>query len=86
MLALFVGESLALTVGGATLGVGGAKLLYDAMALRNIGSMVFADMRMRPESVLLLMSLSVALAVLSAGWPAYRAAKGNIAEALRSVG
>jgi putative ABC transport system permease protein len=86
VLALFVGESLALTVGGAALGVGGAKLLYDAMALRNIGSMVFADMRMRPETVLLLMALSVTLAILSAGWPAYRAAKGNISEALRSVG
>jgi len=86
VLALFVGESLALTVGGATLGVGGAKLLYDAMALRKIGSMVFADMRMRPETTLLCMALSVALAILSAGWPAYRAAKGNIAEALRAVG
>ncbi|SPE27965.1 conserved membrane hypothetical protein [Acidobacteriia bacterium SbA2] len=86
VLALFVGESLALTVGGATLGVGGATLLYDAMALRNIGSMVFADMRMRPETILLCMVLAVALAILSAAWPAYRAAKGNIAEALRSVG
>ena len=86
VLALFVGESLALTVVGATLGVGGATLLYDAMALRNIGSMVFADMRMRPETILLCMVLAVALAILSAAWPAYRAAKGNIAEALRSVG
>jgi putative ABC transport system permease protein len=86
VLALFVGESLALTVVGATLGVGGATLLYDAMALRNISSMVFADMRMRPETILLCMVLAVALAILSAAWPAYRAAKGNIAEALRSVG
>jgi ABC-type lipoprotein release transport system permease subunit len=73
-------------MGGATLGVGGATLLYDAMALRRVGSMVFADARMRPETILLCMALSVALAILSAGWPAYRAAKGNISEALRSVG
>jgi len=86
VLALFVGESLAVTVGGATLGVGGATLLYDVMALRQVGSMVFADMRMRPETILLCMALSVVLAILSAGWPAYRAAKGNISEALRSVG
>ena len=86
VLALFVGESLAVTVGGAAMGVGGATLLYDAMALRQVGSMVFADMRMRPETILLCMALSVALAILSAGWPAYRAAKGNISDALRSVG
>jgi len=73
-------------MGGATLGVGGATLLYDALALRQVGSMVFADMRMRPETILVCMALSVALAILSAGWPAYRAAKGNISEALRSVG
>jgi putative ABC transport system permease protein len=86
VLALFVGESLALTVGGALVGVGGAKLLYGALALRKIGTYVWADMRMRPETILFCMALSIILALLSAGWPAYRAARINIAEALRSVG
>ena len=86
VLALFVGESLVLTVGGALVGVGGAKLLYDAMAVKKIGSMVWADLRMRPETLIFCLALSVILALLSAGWPAYRAAKTNIAEALRSVG
>ena len=86
VLALFVGESVVLTLGGALLGVGGAKLLYDALGMRQIGSTVFADLRMRPETLLLCMTLSVVLALLAAGWPAYRAAKINIAEALRSVG
>ena len=86
VLVLFVGESLALTVGGALVGVGGAKLLYGALALRKIGTYVWADMRMRPETILFCMSLSIILALLSAGWPAYRAARINIAEALRSVG
>jgi len=43
-------------------------------------------MRMRPETILFCMALSIILALLSAGWPAYRAARINIAEALRSVG
>jgi ABC-type antimicrobial peptide transport system permease subunit len=77
---------LVLTVGGALVGVGGAKLLYDAMAVKKIGSMVWADLRMRPETLIFCLALSVILALLSAGWPAYRAAKTNIAEALRSVG
>jgi len=86
VLALFVGESLALTVGGALVGVGGAKLLYGALAVTQIGTYVWADMRMRPETILFCMALSVILALLSASLPAYRAVRINIAEALRSVG
>jgi putative ABC transport system permease protein len=86
VLALFVGESLALTVGGALVGVGGAKLLYGALAVKQIGTYVWADMRMRSETVLFCMALSVILALLSASLPAYRAVRINIAEALRSVG
>jgi ABC-type antimicrobial peptide transport system permease subunit len=81
-----VGESLVLTVGGALVGAGGAKLLYGALALRKIGTYVWADMRMRPETFLFCMALSFVLGFLSASWPAYRAARINIAEALRSVG
>jgi putative ABC transport system permease protein len=86
ILTLFVGESLILTVGGALVGVGGAKLLYDAMALTKIGSMVWADMRMRLETFLFCMALSVVLGFLSSSWPAYRAARIKIAEALRYTG
>jgi ABC-type antimicrobial peptide transport system permease subunit len=73
-------------VGGTLVGVGGAKFLYDALALRKIGSFVWADMRMRPETVLFCMALSIILALLSSIWPAYRAARINIAEALRFTG
>jgi putative ABC transport system permease protein len=86
ILALFVGESLALTVGAALVGVGGAKLLYGALAVTQIGTYVWADMRMRTETVLFCMALSIVLAILSASVPAYRAAKTNIAEALRFTG
>jgi ABC-type antimicrobial peptide transport system permease subunit len=61
-------------------------LLYDAMALRKIGVFVYADMRMRPETLLFCMALSIVLGFLSASWPAYRAARINIAEALRFTG
>jgi putative ABC transport system permease protein len=86
VLALFVGESLTLTVGGALVGVGGAKLLYGALAVTQIGTYVWADMRMRPETILFCMALSIVLALLAASLPAYRAVRINIAEALRSVG
>jgi putative ABC transport system permease protein len=86
ILALFVGESLALTLAGALVGVGGAKLLYGALALRKIGMYVWADMRMRPETILFCMALSIVLALLAASLPAYRAVRINIAEALRFAG
>jgi putative ABC transport system permease protein len=86
VLALFIGESLVLTVAGALVGVGAAKLAYDVLALRKIGVLVWADMRMRPETFLFCMALSVILAFLSSSWPAYRAARINIAEALRYTG
>jgi putative ABC transport system permease protein len=86
ILALFVGESLVLTIAGAIIGVGGAKLIFDALALRQISQFVPADMRMRPETLLFFAALSLVMALAAAGWPAYRAARLQIAEALRYTG
>lgn len=86
ILRLFLGESLLLTMAGALFGVGGAKLLYDSLALSNIGQFVFADMRMRPETLAFCVAWSVVMGLAAAGLPAYRTAKTNIAEALRYVG
>jgi putative ABC transport system permease protein len=83
---LFVGESLLLTAAGALLGVGGAKLISDAVALSQIGQFVFADMRMRPETLAFCSALPLLIALLAAGLPAYRAGRVNIAEALRFTG
>lgn len=83
---LFVGESLALTLVGALLGVGGAKLISDAVALSQIGRFIFADMRMRPATLAFCSVLPLLIALLAAGIPAYRAGRVNIAEALRYTG
>jgi putative ABC transport system permease protein len=83
---LFVSESLLLTVGGGLAGVAVAKLLFDLLAMRQIGQFVPADLRMRPATTLLCLLLSIIMAFLASGGPAYRAARRNIAEALRFVG
>jgi ABC-type antimicrobial peptide transport system permease subunit len=83
---LFVGESLALTLTGALLGVGGAKLISDAVALSQIGQFIFADMRMRPATLAFCSLLPMLIALLAAAFPAYRAGRANIAEALRYTG
>jgi putative ABC transport system permease protein len=86
ILGLFVGESVLLTALGALVGVGGAKLIYDALALSQIGQFVFADMRLRVGTLVFMGALTMAIAVVASGLPAYRAARANIAEALRYTG
>lgn len=86
ILGIFVGESLVLTFAGAVVGVGGAKILFDGLALRQISQFVPADMRMRPETLLFFAALSLGMALAAVGWPAYRAARLQIAEALRHTG
>jgi len=81
-----VRESLRLTRAGGSFRVGGAKLLFDALALRRISQFVPADMRMRPETLLFFGALTLVMALAAAGWPAYRAARLRIAEALRYTG
>ncbi len=83
---LFVGESLVLTLAGALLGIGGAKLLYDSLRLTNVGQFAFADLRLRPETSAFCFGIALTIALLSATWPAYRAARENIAVALRHTG
>jgi putative ABC transport system permease protein len=83
---LFLGESLVLTLAGWLVGCGGAKLLYDALALNRIGEVAWADFRMRPETVLFCFALAFGMGLLASGLPAYRASRLNIAQALRFVG
>jgi len=84
--ALFVSESLIVTLAGWLVGCGGAKLLFDALGLSRIGQVAFADLRMRPETVIFILVLALVAGSLASGWPAYRAARVNLAEALRFVG
>lgn len=86
ILRLFMSETLILTLTGWVVGCGGATLLFDALGMTRVGEVAFADMRMRPEAALFILLLALLLGVLASGLPAYRVARLNIAEALRSVG
>lgn len=86
ILSLFVGESLLLTLIGAILGVGGAKLLFDSLALTRVTAFVWADLRVRPDTLAFCFVAALLIALLASGLPAYRAARANLAEALRFVG
>ena len=82
---LFVGESVMLTMFGALIGIGGAKLLYDKLALTKIGPMVWTDLRMDPTTLAFCVGLSLFIAFAASTWSAWKAARANISEALRST-
>ena len=86
IVSLFVSESVFLTLTGALTGVAVAKILYDALGMTHIGPFAVADLRLRPETLVLCCGLAVLIALMAAGWPAYRAARTNIAKALRYTG
>jgi len=83
---LFVAEALLLTLAGWTVGCGGAKLLYDALGITQVAQIAWADLRLRPENMALVFSLALLIGLAASGWPAYRAARSNIAESLRYLG
>ena len=70
----------------ALVGVGGAKILYDSLTLSKIGPMVWVDLRIRPAGLAFCVGLSLAIGLAASGWSAWRAARANIADALRSTG
>jgi putative ABC transport system permease protein len=86
IIGLFMAESVVLTMFGALVGIGGTKLLFDALGLTGIGQFAFADMRLRPETLVVCCGVALGISLLAAYFPAYRTAKANIAMALRYVG
>jgi putative ABC transport system permease protein len=83
---LFMSESLLLTLCGWAVGCGAAKVLYDALAIQQIAQIAWADLRMSAATVVFILLLALLIGMLASGLPAFRAARLNIAEALRAVG
>src|SRR5262249_22240046 len=81
---LFVGEALLLALIGATLGVGGAKLMFSSidvsMALPN-----FAEFTPTPATLGITFVAAVFIGVVSVAYSAYRVSNLTIADALRRV-
>jgi putative ABC transport system permease protein len=86
ILSLFVGEAMTLSLVAALVGVGGAKLLYDVLGMTRIGPLVWADLRLRPETLAFSFLLSALIALLASALPAYHAVKVKLADALRYTG
>jgi putative ABC transport system permease protein len=84
--ALLTGESLVIALTAWLVGCVGALVLYSHVDLQTATGGWFAALRVQPDSLILGFGLSLLVAVVASGIPAYRATGGNIADAIRYVG
>jgi putative ABC transport system permease protein len=86
LVALMVGESLIVALGGWVIGCLGAKALFSNLDTGKMTGGFYPVFRVPADALLLGLALSLAVALLTAGIPAWRASRVNIAQALRFVG
>ncbi len=83
---LLVGEAAMIALTGWLIGCLGARVLYSTVNMGNMTAGFFPALNVTPQILLEGLALAVAVAVITAAVPAYRASRLNIAEALRYVG
>lgn len=86
VLALFVGEAVALAVAGGLLGSLAASGLIRLMAQSPQGGVFLAGMKVTPATVAVALVVAAVVGFVSACLPAYGTARKNIVEGLRHIG
>lgn len=86
LVSLIVGEALIVSLTAWLAGCLGAKFLYSGADMSRMTGGWYPVFRVPPDALLWGFVLSLAVAALTAGIPAWRASRVNIAEALRFVG
>ena len=82
---LLLGESVVLAVSGALLGSVGAKLLFARARLAAATGGMIQQLHVRPETLLICTGIGLLVGVISAGIPAWQAARRRVVDALRDV-
>lgn len=83
---LLVGESMMIALCGWVVGCLGARVLYGSVNLANMTAGFFSKLDVPPRFLLSGLALSLVVGFLTSAFPAWRASRLNIAEALRHVG
>jgi len=86
VLSIFVSESVALALAGGVLGVLIAIPVISGITHRFIGLGIPLDMKVNPITAAIALLVAVVLGLVSGYWPAYRASRMNIVDALRHIG
>jgi putative ABC transport system permease protein len=85
VLMLLIGESVFLSLSGALIGAIGAKVLFAKANLASATGGMFQQLIVRPGTIAFCALLGIAVGVLSAGIPAWQAARRKVVDALRDV-
>ncbi len=83
---LVAGESILIALAGWLAGCVGAWVLYSRIDLQNATGGWFTVLRVRPDSLGLGLLLSLLVALVAIGMPAYRTSRLSVADALRYLG
>ncbi len=85
VLSLLLGESVLLAVGGALLGSLGAKILFSGARLAAATGGMITRINVTPATLALCASIGLFVGIVSAGVPAWQAARRRVVDALRDV-
>jgi len=85
VLSLLLGESVLLAVGGALLGSLGAKLIFSGARLAAVTGGMITRIKVTPATLALCASIGLFVGIVSAGIPAWQAARRHVVDALRDV-
>lgn len=86
ILGMLIGEAMGIALAGGLLGSVGARVLYETVDLSKLMQGFFRHFIVTPETIGMALLIAAAIGVLSAGIPAWRAARIPVADALRRVG
>ncbi|NWG12536.1 MAG: FtsX-like permease family protein, partial [Acidobacteria bacterium] len=85
VLSLLMGESVLLATGGAALGVLAARFLYSSVNVGQVTGGMFQRFYVTPSTTALCLSIGLFVGIVSAGIPAWQAARRRVIDAIREV-
>jgi putative ABC transport system permease protein len=85
VLLLLLGESVLLAVGGALLGSLAAKVIFSGARLAAATGGMITRIQVTPMTLLFCCSIGLFVGIISAGIPAWQAARRHVVDALRDV-
>jgi putative ABC transport system permease protein len=85
VLLLLFGEAIILSLGGALLGAFGARLIFSSINMALVTGGMIQRFLVTPDTLLLCAGIGLFVGLLSSGFPAWRASRRSVVDALRRV-
>ncbi len=85
ILSLLLGESVLLALGGALLGSLAAKFIYSGAKMAAVTGGMFQRFYVTPATLFICAAIGLTVGIVSAGLPAWQAARRRVVDALREV-